>query len=107
VAGLVDLVALGHIRCANPAGQSEPLGRERKAWAKRVRSSRSCPQFLPRPSGKSPAFLLVIRCLTIATEDAPSVTIATELIMPGRPTHYLDEQLKHLTASLFGVETRP
>ena len=49
----------------------------------------------------------IIRCLTIATEDAPPVTIATELIMPGRPTHYLDAQSTHLTVSLFGVETRP
>ena len=49
----------------------------------------------------------VIRCLTIATEDAPPITIATERIMPGRPMYYLDKRIEQLTASIFVVETRP
>ena len=54
----------------------------------------------------------VIRCLTIATEDAPPITIAPitialEHIMPGWPQRFLEEQIKRPTASLFGVEARP
>jgi len=49
----------------------------------------------------------VIGCLTIATDDAPPVTIATELIMPGGPKHHIDELNKPLTAYVVGVEARP
>ena len=49
----------------------------------------------------------VIRCLTIAREHAPPVTIATERIMPGRPTPYTDPQSEPLTASHLGLEARP
>jgi hypothetical protein len=55
----------------------------------------------------SPDMLTVSRCLTIATEDAPRITIALEHIMPGWPQRYLDEQIKRPTAPLFGAETRP
>ena len=54
----------------------------------------------------------VIRCLTIAAEDAPPITIAPitialEHIMPGWPQRFLEEQIKRPTASLFAVEARP
>jgi hypothetical protein len=49
----------------------------------------------------------VIRCLTIAAEDAPLITIALEHIMPGWPERYLDEQIKQPTASPVGAEVRP
>ena len=49
----------------------------------------------------------VIRYLTIATEDAPPITIALEHIMPGWPQRYLDEQIKQPTASPIGAEARP
>jgi hypothetical protein len=49
----------------------------------------------------------VIRCLTIAIQDAVALNIALELIMPGRPWHYLDEPIKQPTTSPFGVEARP
>jgi len=49
----------------------------------------------------------VIRCLTIAAEDAPLITIALEHIMPGWPERYLDEQIKQPTASPIGAEARP
>src|SRR5271165_5471535 len=46
----------------------------------------------------------VIRCLTIAIQDAVALNIALELIMPGRPPRYLNEQIKQPTASPFAVE---
>jgi hypothetical protein len=49
----------------------------------------------------------VIRCLTIAIEDAVALNIALELIMPGWPPRYLDEQIKQRTASPLRVEARP
>jgi hypothetical protein len=49
----------------------------------------------------------VIRCLTITIQDAVALNIALELIMPGRPSRYLDEQIKQPTASRVGVEARP
>ena len=49
----------------------------------------------------------VIRCLTIAREHAPPVTIATERIMPGRPTPHIDEQSEPMVASTIGMEARP
>jgi hypothetical protein len=49
----------------------------------------------------------VIRCLTIAIQDAVALNIALERVMPGRPTHYLGKGIEQLTAPLFVVETRP
>ena len=61
-----------------------------------------------RGSGnKSPEFRAVIRCLTIAIQDARVLNIALERIMLGRPMHYLDEQIKQAIASSFGAEARP
>jgi len=56
---------------------------------------------------KSPEFWTVIRCLTIAIQDAKVLNIALERIMLGRSMHYLDEQIKQATASSFGAEARP
>ena len=61
----------------------------------------------PRSSSTSSEFRTVIRCLTIGIQDAEVLNIALELIMLGRPTHYLDEQIKQATASSFGAEARP
>jgi hypothetical protein len=49
----------------------------------------------------------VIRCLTIAIQDAVALNIALELIMPGRPPQFLDEQIKQPTVSRFAVGARP
>jgi hypothetical protein len=59
------------------------------------------------PTSNHPKCRTVIRCLTIATEDAPLITIALEHIMPGWPQRYLDEQIKQPTASPIGAEARP
>jgi hypothetical protein len=48
----------------------------------------------------------VIRCLTIAIEDAVALNIL-ELIMPGQRSRYLDEQIKQPAGSPFEMEARP
>lgn len=53
----------------------------------------------PRSSSTSSEFRTVIRCLTIGIQDAEVLNIALELIMLGRPTHYIDEPNEPLSAS--------
>jgi hypothetical protein len=59
------------------------------------------------PTSDHPNSRTVIRCLTIAMEDARPITIALEHIMPGWSQRHLDEQIKHPTASPIGLEAHP
>jgi hypothetical protein len=49
----------------------------------------------------------VIRCLTIAIQDAAVLNIVSELTMPGRPTRHFNKHIKQPTASSFAAEARP
>jgi hypothetical protein len=70
-----------------------------------TRSSSEEPR-VPRGQWQSCNSGTVIRCLTIAVEDAVALNIL-ELIMLGQRSRYLDEQIKQPTASPVGVEARP
>jgi hypothetical protein len=49
----------------------------------------------------------VIRCLTIAIQDAAVLNIVLELTMPGRPPRHFNKHIKQPMASSFSGEARP
>ena len=52
---------------------------------------------MPSPDRRSPDDRPVIRCLTIAAQDAVTLTITTEFAMAGRRLGHLDDGIKQPT----------